>query len=434
VALCCSLELGIDVPVHFYDFGARDPIDKVVSDDVRLREVVSRVPDLAQEFIESVMHALRGRRVFQDVAAGLLPVNPEEMIASPMSLVLLARGVRNFDRALRRPIPFVLFFERERSPHGTGVFAAKREPDLGDRRIFGVWVVPLVATEVGRVELLVKDQKEFSAELMDFQVGQVPGGTPVDDARELHLVGARIRLRPELLQGIGHVPGAFCMADPENEELRRVNKEKGSCILQGRHQRAPVLAKGPIPLLLEKVAHRWRFLLLDDPRGPQEAADVKNARTNHGLLIEVRILATSASTRVDVGGEVTIDAGIVAPRETQFNQLPVAFEAAHPIVNRHFLTPGGRCRHSQGAFARYLKRRAAPLLSRHPKTTGGIIDNGYGADKRIFAISLCPSAPYPRFGPDSSSTLAVTVLRTTRILRHAWDRPLPKRWSDSMFS
>ena len=261
----CGLELGIDVPVHFYDFGTRDPIDKVVSDDVRLREVVSRVPDVAQEFIESVVHALCGRRVFQHVAAGLLPVNPEEVIATPMSLVLLARLVRNFDRALRRPIPLLLFLESERSPHRTGVFAAKREPGLGDCRILGVRVVPLVATEVGRVELLVKDQKEFSAELMDFQIGQVPRGTPVDDARELHLVGPRVRFRPELLQGVGHVARAFCMADPENEKLRRVNQEKGSCILQGRHQRAPVLAQDPSFPSLKKWPIVGVFVLLMIP-------------------------------------------------------------------------------------------------------------------------------------------------------------------------
>jgi hypothetical protein len=35
--LFVSLELGIDVPVHFHDFDAAVLVDKVVSDDVRLR-------------------------------------------------------------------------------------------------------------------------------------------------------------------------------------------------------------------------------------------------------------------------------------------------------------------------------------------------------------------------------------------------------------
>ena len=65
-----TLELGIHVPVHFDDFAARGRVDKVVPDDVRLREVVTRVPDLAQELIEPGVHAPRGCRVFQDVAAG----------------------------------------------------------------------------------------------------------------------------------------------------------------------------------------------------------------------------------------------------------------------------------------------------------------------------------------------------------------------------
>ena len=82
---------------------------------------------------------------------------------------------------------------------------------------------------------------------MDFQIGQVPRGTPVDDARELHLVSVRVRRRSELLQGFGHVPDAFCMADPENEELRRVKVDKRPCILQDRHLRTPVLAQGSVP-------------------------------------------------------------------------------------------------------------------------------------------------------------------------------------------
>jgi len=96
-----------------------------------------------------------------------------------------------------------------------------------------VWVVPVVGTEVGRVELLVKDQKEFPAELPDLEVGEVPRGAPVDNARVRHLVGDRVGPFPELLQGLGHVPRAFRMADPENEELRRVNLEKRSGILHG---------------------------------------------------------------------------------------------------------------------------------------------------------------------------------------------------------
>ena len=235
---------------------------------------------------------------FMNVATGLLPVNPEQVTVGRMVLVLPARPVRHLDRALRRPAPFVLALESDRSPQATGILPAEREPDVRDCRILGVRVVSFVDTEVGRVELLVKDQQEFSAELTDFQIGQVPRGTPVDDVCELHLVVIGPS-SPELLQGLGHVPGAFCMADPENEELRRVNHEKRSGILQGRHQRAPVLAKGPVPLLLEKVAHRWRFGLLEEPLGPQEEADVKHARAYHGLVTDVRVLATRSSTRLD---------------------------------------------------------------------------------------------------------------------------------------
>jgi len=127
---CCSLELGIHIPIHFHYFAARGRVDKVVPDDVRLREVVLRVPDIAQEFIEPGVHALSGCRIFQDVAAGLLPVDPEQMVASSMFLVLLARRVRNPDRALRRPVPLILALESERSPHPTGVLPAEREPGL----------------------------------------------------------------------------------------------------------------------------------------------------------------------------------------------------------------------------------------------------------------------------------------------------------------
>src|ERR1700731_3492413 len=127
------------------------------------------------------------------------------------------------------------------------------------------------------------------------------------------------------------------MADPENEDLRRVNLEKGSGVFHGRHQRASVLAKVAVLPLLEEVAHRRRFLLLEDPRGSQEAADIKHARAVHGLLPDVRILATRAGTRVDAGLYVSIDAGIVAPGEAQFDQLPCALEPAHPVLNRHFL-------------------------------------------------------------------------------------------------
>src|SRR6202035_5657839 len=72
-----TLEVGIHVPVHFHDFAARGLVDKIVPDDVR-PIVVIRVPDLAQEFIQSGVHTiLFDCRVYLDVATGLLPVDPE---------------------------------------------------------------------------------------------------------------------------------------------------------------------------------------------------------------------------------------------------------------------------------------------------------------------------------------------------------------------
>ena len=83
------------VPVHFHDFGAGSRVDKVVPDDIRQREVGVRVPDVMQELIEPGVHALLGSRIFQDVAAGLLPVNPKQVISPSMLLMLDARLVGN---------------------------------------------------------------------------------------------------------------------------------------------------------------------------------------------------------------------------------------------------------------------------------------------------------------------------------------------------
>ncbi len=220
------------------------------------------------------MHALLGSRIFQDVAAGLLPVNPKQVISSSMLLVLGARLVRDSGRALRRPVSLVLILDRHRSPYATGILAAKRQPGLGDGGILVVRVVPLIGTEIGRVEIVVKNHQEFAAELPDLQVDEVPAGTPVNDAGVRHLVGDRVRLSPELLQGLGHVSGAFRMADPENEELGWENFEKGGGIVHGRHQRAPVLTKVAILPLLEEMSHGRRFRLLEDAGGFQEAADI----------------------------------------------------------------------------------------------------------------------------------------------------------------
>jgi hypothetical protein len=65
-----------------------------VPDDVR-PIVVIRVPDLAQEFIQSGVHTiLFDCCVYLDVATGLLPVDPEQVITPSMILVLLARSVK----------------------------------------------------------------------------------------------------------------------------------------------------------------------------------------------------------------------------------------------------------------------------------------------------------------------------------------------------
>jgi len=85
--------------------------------------------------------------------------------------------------------------------------------------MLGVRVVPLVGAEVGRVELLVKDQKEFAAKLMALQVGEVPRGAPMNEALIRHLLSLLVHLISELLQGLGHVPCAFRMTNPKNEEL-----------------------------------------------------------------------------------------------------------------------------------------------------------------------------------------------------------------------
>jgi hypothetical protein len=122
-----KLELVHHVQIHFRDFAARGLADKVVSDDVRLRALL--VLDVEQELIEPGVHALCGCRVFQDIAPGLLPVNPEQVIPH-MGLVCLARCVRNLDRAFRRPVPLVLAFRSERCPQATGVLPAEREPGL----------------------------------------------------------------------------------------------------------------------------------------------------------------------------------------------------------------------------------------------------------------------------------------------------------------
>jgi hypothetical protein len=120
--------VGIHVPVHFHDFAARGLVDKIVPDDVRPK-VAIRVPDLAQEFIQSSVHAiLFDCCVYLDVATGLLPVDPEQVITPTMILVLLARSVRNPYRALRRPVPLVLVLGSERGPHATGVTPAERKP------------------------------------------------------------------------------------------------------------------------------------------------------------------------------------------------------------------------------------------------------------------------------------------------------------------
>jgi hypothetical protein len=266
-----SLELVHHVRVHFRDFAARVLADKVVSNDIWPRKLALRVPDVAQECIEPGVHALLSCRVLIDITAGLLPVNPEQVIAR-VSLVRLARRVRYLDRALRRPVPFILAFGSERCTQATGVLTAERKPGLRGSRLTIILIVRVVTVfvaglEIG-VEVLVKDQKEFPAELPDLQVGEVPLGASVDDAA----LGF-----PELLQGLGHVPGAFRMADPKDEELRRITLEKESGIFQGRHQGAPILAKVAILPLLEEVTHRRRLLLLEDSRGSQEASDVKHA-------------------------------------------------------------------------------------------------------------------------------------------------------------
>jgi hypothetical protein len=72
--------------------------------------------------------------------------------------------------------------------------------------------------------------------------------------------------------------------------------------------------------------------LLEDPRGPQEAADVKYPRASQGLLPDVGSLATRFGTRVDAGLLISIDASIVAPGKAQVNQLPAVIEVAHPVL------------------------------------------------------------------------------------------------------
>ncbi len=241
-----------------------------MSNDIRPRKLALRVPDVAQESIESSVHSLLGCRVLIDITAGLLPVNPEQVIAR-VPLVRLARRVRYLDRALRRPVPLVFAFGSERGAQAAGVLTAKRESGLRGTRLTIILVVRVVTVfiaglEIG-IELLIKDQEEFPAQLPDLQAGEIPLGASVDEAA---------LVLSELLQGFSHVSRAFRMANPKNKELRRVTLEKKSGVVQGRHQRATVLAKVAVLSLLEEVTHRRRLFLLEDTRGPQEASYVKH--------------------------------------------------------------------------------------------------------------------------------------------------------------
>src|SRR4029077_1195513 len=133
--------------VHFHDRAARGGVDKVMPDDVRVRKIAHA--EFGQEKVELEVHALL--RVFPHVAAGLLPVNPKQVIGlmvSKVLAVLLGRRHRDFLRALRRPVPLVLLRTLKSGFKFAGVRPAEREPVSRDLRMLDVREVSIGEFEV----------------------------------------------------------------------------------------------------------------------------------------------------------------------------------------------------------------------------------------------------------------------------------------------
>ena len=85
--------------------------------------------------------------------------------------------------------------------------------------------------------------------------------------------------------------------------------------------------------------------------------------------------------------EVRIDAGIVAPRKAQFDQLPIWLKSLHPLVNAGHLRQfrfryEARDREPNEAGQQC---HPAPLLRRHPKAADKILDDTFADDNRILA-------------------------------------------------
>ena len=105
--------------------------------------------------------------------------------------------------------------------------------------------------------------------------------------------------------------------------------------MKGRHQRAPVLSHGPVFRFLEEVAHRRYFLCA--VRFFRETGSGKHEYQTRvsrpGPVYRYSHAGSMSSNPAGFLRKVPIDAGIVAPRKAQFDQLPLWLESLHPVLN-----------------------------------------------------------------------------------------------------